>query len=263
MSDKVVLVEENNGILELTINRPKALNALNAEVLSELAEVLNPLVDKRPIAYSGLLLKGAGEKAFVAGADIKAMNEMSPSQGEEFARLGQRVTRLFEELPFPVVAAVNGFALGGGCELAMSADFIYATHSAVFGQPEVNLGLIPGFGGTQRLFRYIGLSRAKEMIYTGKNMKAEEALRVGLVNKLFDSNEDLLAAARKTLSLIASKSRVTIEQCKTVINRTEAMDIERGLDVEAKGFYKVFETEDKKEGVNAFIEKRAAVFKHC
>ena len=262
MSDKVVLVEENNGILELTINRPKALNALNAEVLSELAEVLNPLVDKRPSLF-WTFTKRCWGKAFVAGADIKAMNEMSPSQGEEFARLGQRVTRLFEELPFPVIAAVNGFALGGGCEIAMSADFIYATNSVVFGQPEVNLGLIPGFGGTQRLFRYIGLSRAKEMIYTGKNMKAEEALRVGLVNKLFDSNEDLLAAARKTLSVIASKSRVTIEQCKTVINRTEAMDIERGLDVEAKGFYKVFETEDKKEGVGAFIEKRAAVFKHC
>ena len=228
-----------------------------------MAEILNPLVDKRPIAYSGLLLKGSGDKAFVAGADIKAMNEMTASQGEEFARLGQRVTRLFEELPFPVIAAVNGFALGGGCELAMAADFIYATKTAVFGQPEVNLALIPGFGGTQRLFRYVGLSRAKEMIYTGKNIKADEAHRIGLVNKLFDSNDELLAASRKTLSLIASKSRVTLEQCKTVINRSESLDIEKGLDLEAKGFYNAFNTEDKKEGVNAFIEKRAATFKHC
>ena len=222
MSEKVVLVEENNGILEVTINRPKALNALNAQVLSELSEVLNPLVDQRPIAYSGLLLKGSGEKAFVAGADIKAMNEMTPAQGEEFARLGQKVVGLFEELPFPVIAAVNGFALGGGCEIAMSADFIYCSESAVFGQPEVNLGLIPGFGGTQRLFRYVGLARSKELIYTGKNIKAEEALRIGLVNKVFSDNESLLEGARKTLSVIASKSRVTIDICKKVINRTEA-----------------------------------------
>ena len=263
MSEKVVLVEENNGILEVTINRPKALNALNAEVLSELTSLLEPLVAKKPIPYSGMLLKGSGDKAFVAGADIKAMNEMTPSQGEEFARLGQHVIGLLEKLPFPVIAAVNGFALGGGCEISMAADFIYCTESAVFGQPEVNLGLIPGFGGTQRLFRYVGLARSKELIYTGKNIKSDEALRIGLVNKVFPSNEELIAGARKTLSLIAAKSRVTINICKDLINKTENLDLESGLDLEAKAFYAAFETEDKKEGVSAFVEKRKAEFKHC
>lgn len=210
-----------------------------------------------------MILTGAGEKAFIAGADIKEMDSMTPEEGERFGTLGQEVSLLFERVPVPVIACVNGFALGGGLEMAMSCDFIYATSNAVFGQPEVNLALIPGFGGTQRLMRYVGLGHARELIYTGRNFKAEEAYSLGLLNRRpFSTKDDMIAAAEKTLGLVKGKSAVVVAKCKEVIRNGEGVPLPNGLALEKAAFRFVFETEDKEEGVKAFLEKRPPVFKH-
>lgn len=253
-------VEKKEKTLNLIINRPDKLNALAEKVLLELKEVLTQLKEDKDDQIRTVILTGAGEKAFIAGADIKAMSAMNSDEAYAFAGLGQEVSRLFEELRVPVIACVNGFALGGGCEMAMSCDMIYATETAVFGQPEINLALIPGFGGTQRLVRYVGVARAKELIYTGRNMKAQEALNCGLVQQLFSSKEEMLAAAEKTADKLAQKSPVILAKCKEVIQKGEFMDVNAGLEVERSAFKDVFETEDKTEGLNAFLEKRSAQF---
>lgn len=257
---ETLLVSCEDSLVTLTVNRPQALNALSRVVLSELKEVLTE-IKNADFKYKGVLLTGAGERAFIAGADIKAMQEMDAKSAEEFCKLGQDVSLLFEQLPIPVIACVHGFALGGGCEMAMSCDFIYASAGALFGQPEVNLGLIPGFGGTQRLTRFVGAPKARELIYTARNVKAQEAFEIGLVQRLFATQEEMMKAARETLAIIASKSPLIISKCKEVIGAGEFESIEAGLEIERRGFAWTFETEDMKEGVRAFIEKRAPEFK--
>lgn len=258
---ETLICEVKEEILHLTLNRPDKLNALNEQVLLELKEVLSTLINDKSFSVKGVLFTGAGDKAFIAGADIKGMSQMSAQEAEKFGALGQDVSEMFEALPIPVVACVNGFALGGGCEMAMSCDFIYATESAVFGQPEINLALIPGFGGTQRLTRFVGMARAKELIYTGRNIKAQEAREYGLVQELFANKEEMIAAALKFFSTIKKKSPVIVAQCKDVIQKGEALDIHQGLLIERRGFRAVFETEDKSEGLAAFLEKRQPQFK--
>jgi enoyl-CoA hydratase len=260
MNYETLNVETNNAIMTITVNRPKQLNALSTTVLSELRELLTSVKEQDDWQVKGIILTGEGDKAFIAGADIKGMNDMTVGQGEEFGRLGQDVARLLETVPVPVIACVNGYALGGGCEMAMGCDYIFATENAVFGQPEVNLGLIPGFGGCVRLFRYIGPGRAKELIYTGRNVKIDEAVRIGLVNQSFASKDEMLAAANKSLDLVKTKSPLAVAVCKEVINECDGVTIEDGLEAEVTGFKRVFASEDKKEGVAAFVEKRKPEF---
>lgn len=189
------------------------------------------------------------------------MSKMSSEEAEVFAGLGQEVTLLMEVCPVPVIACVHGFALGGGCEMAMSADFILATHQAVFGQPEINLALIPGFGGTQRLMRYVGLARSRELIYTGRNIKADEAHRLGLVLELYEDKASMLEAAQKYFSQFKQKSPLILSHCKSVIRQGESQTISNGLSIERRAFADIFQTEDKTEGLAAFLEKRRADFK--
>ena len=257
---ETLLVELKNQILYITINRPDKLNALSETVLKEMKELFLTIMRDFNDEFRGILLTGTGDKAFIAGADIKAMQTMSPGDAEAFCELGQEVTCLIEAVSVPVIACVNGFALGGGCEMAMSCDFIYATENAVFGQPEVNLGLIPGFGGTQRLMRYVGLPLSRELIYTGRNVKIEEAQRIGLAQKVFSNKEEMIKAAEETIGMVKSKSPLAVAKCKEVINQGEANPLNIGLKTEANGFKFVFGTEDKKEGVAAFLEKRKPSF---
>lgn len=244
----------------LTINREAKFNALNSQVLMELKEVLTELKDNKE-RLQGLIVTGSGEKAFIAGADIAEMSTMESDEAYDFAELGQEVTLLFEALPYPVIACVNGFALGGGCEMAMACDFIYATNNAVFGQPEVKLGLIPGFGGTQRLAKIIGRNKAKEIIYTGRNVKADEAFSLGLAVKLFASKDEMISAAKQTLSDVAKNSPLAVGLSKFVMNEGNDLSVEEGLSIEAKHFGDIFSSFDMKEGTKAFVEKRAAEFK--
>ena len=260
MKFETLLVEMSEPVAKVTINRPDKLNALSELVLTELKQLLIEFKSKKHPKVLGMILTGSGEKAFIAGADIKAMSEMSPAEGEAFGKLGQEVTELMESLPFPVIACVNGFALGGGCEIAMSCDYIYATQTAVFGQPEVNLGLIPGFGGCVRLMRYVGMARAKELIYTGRNIKAPEAHTLGLVNELFENTYGMMEAATHSLQMVASKSPTAVAQCKQIINAAMGVGTHEGLEMEKAAFRRVFESEDKREGVAAFLEKRKPVF---
>lgn len=253
---KDLLLEVKDEILHLTINRPEKLNALSVPVLNELKTALSA----PPAGIRGIILTGIGDKAFIAGADIAAMEQMNPDQGLIFSKLGQDVTLLLETIPVPVIACVNGFALGGGCEMAMACDFIYATNNAVFGQPEVNIGLIPAFGGTQRLMRYVGLARSRELIYTGRNIKIQEALDIGLVLKSFGNKEELIQGAVHTFDLIKSKSPLVIKKCKEVIRIGADSSLEQGLLAEREGFKWVFGSQDKKEGLKAFLEKRKANF---
>jgi len=243
-------------VLLVTVNRPDKMNALSTTVLSELKDVMHNF----PSDIRGMILTGAGEKAFIAGADIEAMNSMTPDDAEKFSHLGQEVPQLFDHASVPIIACVNGYALGGGCEMAMGCDFIYATDNAHFGQPEVDLGLIPSFGGTQRLMRYVGKGAAREIIYTGKTIKADEALRLGLVVRIFGSKKEMIQAALDTLETIKSKSPLTITKCKEVMSKGSDTTLEAGLDAERAAFKCVFGTEDKKEGVQAFLEKRKPQF---
>ncbi len=208
MRFKTLRIDRSEFILTVTIDRPDKHNALSTVVLTELAELFTKLPGRSEVR--GIVITGAGDRAFVAGADIKDMSAMSVEQGIAFGRLGQEVTELIEALPIPVIACVNGFALGGGCELAMAADFIYATEAAAFGQPEVSLGLIPGFGGCVRLIRLVGPGRAKELIYTGRSVDAAEALRIGLVNRVFATRREMMAAAAESLALIVKRSPVAV-----------------------------------------------------
>lgn len=243
-------VEGQIGII--TINRPKALNALNSAVLDELDQTLDA-VDQEAIRC--LILTGAGEKSFVAGADIGEMSTLTKAEGEAFGKKGNDVFRKLETFPIPVIAAVNGFALGGGCEISMSCDIRICSENAVFGQPEVGLGITPGFGGTQRLARIVGTGKAKEMIYGARNIKAEEAYRIGLVNNVYPA-EELMPAAKKLASTIARNAPIAVRNCKRAINEGIQVDMDQAIVIEEKLFGSCFETCDQKEGMNAFLEKR-------
>ena len=243
-------VEGQIGII--TINRPKALNALNSAVLDELDKTLDA-VDQEAIRC--LILTGAGEKSFVAGADIGEMSTLTKAEGEAFGKKGNDVFRKLETFPIPVIASVNGFALGGGCEISMSCDIRICSENAVFGQPEVGLGITPGFGGTQRLARIVGTGKAKEMIYGARNIKAEEAYRIGLVNNVYPA-EELMPAAKKLASTIARNAPIAVRNCKRAINEGIQVDMDQAIVIEEKLFGSCFETCDQKEGMNAFLEKR-------
>lgn len=249
-------VKESIGVL--TINRPEALNALNSLVLKELSLFLNQLDREKSIRC--LIITGAGEKAFVAGADIKEISDLTPEQAQRFAETGQKIFRRFEVLSIPIIAAVNGFALGGGCELAMACDFIYASQTAKFGLPEVSLGIMPGFGGTQRAARLVGLAWAKELVFSGKHCSADEAMQMGLVNKVFDGPQ-LLEAAMETAKLISSRGPLAISRAKEVINQGFDVTIDEGMELERDAFGELFRSQDQKEGTRAFVEKRKPTFK--
>lgn len=255
---KNILFEKQNSVAVITINRPQALNALNDEVLNELYSVLKQVDDDRNI--KALVLTGAGEKAFVAGADIKVFENMEPRNAVIFAEKGQKIFRFLEVLRVPVIAAVNGFALGGGCELALACDFIIASQKAKFGLPEVTLGLIPGFGGTQRLARYIGLGRARELTYTGRMITADEAFQMGLVNRVVEP-EKLMDTVFEVANQICERAPIAITKVKEAINMGYEMPIDEGLAGERQVFSELFRTQDLKEGVKAFIEKRKANFR--
>lgn len=257
MTYENLLFEQDGTIGILTINRPKSLNALNPTTLREMAACLEAVRQERSIRC--LLITGAGDRAFIAGADISAMVSMSPVEGKVFSALGLSVARTLEELPIPVIAAVNGFALGGGTEMALACDLIIAADKAKFGQPEINLGVIPGFGGTQRLARRIGLPRARELIYSGDMIDAETAFRYGLVNKVLPL-ADLMTEAKALAQKFAAKPPIAIQQAKTAINAGIDMDLENGCRFENEAFALTFATEDKVEGMKAFLEKREAKF---
>jgi len=242
----------------LTINRPQALNALNAEVLKELKIFTDYIKTNTDIR--ALIITGAGDKAFVAGADIKAMQKMTPEEAEEFSVAAQTVFNAIEALPFAVIAAVNGFALGGGCELALACDIILASEKSIFGLPEVTLGLLPCFGGTQRLPRAIGLYKAKEMIFSGEFYTAENCKEFGFVNRVI-APEKLLDEACKLAVTIASRGPVAVAKAKQSLNTGVEIHITEGLKQEAYLFGELFDTEDHNEGIGAFVEKRTPDFK--
>lgn len=244
--------ESKGQIGIITINRPKALNALNSEVLDELKTVVES-IDMKEVRC--LIITGAGEKSFVAGADIAEMSGLSAAEGEAFGKKGNDIFRMIEMLPVPVIAAVNGFALGGGCELSMCCDFRICSENAMFGQPEVGLGITPGFGGTQRLARLVGPGMAKQLIYTAKNIRAEEALRIGLVNAVYPL-EQLIPEAEKLAARIASNAPIAVRACKKAVNEGLEADMDAAIVLEEKLFGSCFGTHDQKEGMSAFLEKR-------
>lgn len=260
-SYKTLLLEQKtNGVWILTINRPESLNALNSTVLSEMGDALRQIGEMSYADARVLIVTGAGEKAFVAGADIKEIHELDAEQALAFAQRGQSIFHEFTLLKIPVIAAVNGFALGGGCELALGCDFIYASENAKFGLPEVSLGLIPGFGGTVRMARAVGQRKARELTYTGGMITAAEAAGYGLVNKVVPQAE-LMNTVMKVVDAMLSKAPAAIGSSKYSINQAWDMDIEEAQKNEARIFAELFGTEDVKEGTGAFIEKRKANFK--
>ena len=247
-----VTYEQDGFVGVVTINRPKALNALNSEVLKEIEATFDAIdLD----ATRAVVLTGAGDKSFVAGADIGEMSTLTKAEGEAFGKTGNDVFRKIETFPIPVIAAVNGFALGGGCEISMSCDIRICSDNAVFGQPEVGLGITPGFGGTQRLARLVGPGMAKQMIYTARNIKADEALRIGLVNAVYTQDE-LMAAAEKMAAGIAKNAPIAVRNCKKAINDGLDADMDEAIVIEEKLFGDCFESYDQKEGMAAFLEKR-------
>lgn len=248
------------GVWTLTLQRPEAMNALNGALLEELDHALNELSKKSFAEAKILILTGAGEKAFVAGADIKELNNLTPDGAMKFARKGQGIFRKLEKLKIPTLAAVNGFALGGGLELALSCDFIYASENAKFGLPEVSLGLIPGFGGTVRLSRVVGLARAKEMIFSGEIITSTQALEIGLVNKVLPLAE-LLPTVLKTAELIKSRGPLAVSMAKCSTQVAWDLDIDQALQKEAEFFADLFSSYDAREGTLAFVEKRKSNFK--
>lgn len=247
-----VLYEQKGAVGIITISREKALNALNSTVLKELDATLDGVnLDE----VRCLILTGAGEKSFVAGADIGEMSSLTKAEGEAFGKIGNDVFRKLETFPIPVIAAINGFALGGGCEIAMSCDIRICADNAVFGQPEVGLGITPGFGGTQRLPRIVGVGMAKQMIYAGRNIKADEALRIGLVNSVY-TMEELMPNAEKLAQTIAKNAPIAVRNCKEAINKGLDVDMDQAIVIEEKLFGDCFESYDQKEGMTAFLEKR-------
>ncbi|MET3036573.1 enoyl-CoA hydratase-related protein [Chryseobacterium sp. NRRL B-14859] len=258
MNFETLLYQQNNHIGILTINRPQALNALNEQVLKELNLFADSIRSDQDIRV--LIITGAGEKAFVAGADIKAMQEMTPEEAEGFSIMAQTAFNAIEKLPFAVIAAVNGFALGGGCELALSCDIILASEKARFGLPEVTLGLLPCFGGTQRLPRAVGLYKAREMVFSGEFYSAESCKDSGFVNRVI-APEELLNEAQKLAETIAARGPVAVAKAKQSLNTGVELHITEGLKQEAALFGELFTTADHHEGIGAFIEKREPHFK--
>ncbi len=254
----------DDGVLTATINRPEALNALNEQVVQDLGSLLDDLfavrADHDSPAVSGLILTGAGERAFVAGADIREMSRFTPDQAHRHSSAMHRITLRLGELPIPVIAAVNGYALGGGCELAMACDFIYASRNASFGQPEVGLGLVAGFGGTVRLQQFVGPARARELLFTGSRISAEDAQRYGLVSEVFDSVEDLLSGARSTLELISRQSASAVALTKAVMSAATGRSLSEALALEAEAFREAFTTPDSEEGTRAFLARETPDF---
>ena len=273
-----ILYEVNGAVGTITINREKALNALNSQVLDELNATLDA-VDLDTVRC--LILTGAGEKSFVAGSDIGEMSTLSKAEGEAFGKKGNDVFRKLETFPIPVIAAVNGFALGGGCEISMSCDIRICSDNAVFGQPEVGLGITPGFGGTQRLARLVSPGMAKQLIYTARNIKAAEAYRIGLVNQVVSAEvneagevvvsakDALMAAANKMAAGIAMQAPIAVRNCKKAINEGLQVDMDQAIVIEEKLFGDCFETEDQRAGMANFLEKdkekklKVVPFKNC
>ena len=273
-----ILYEVDGAVATITINREKALNALNSQVLDELDETLNN-VDLKTVRC--LILTGAGEKSFVAGADIGEMSTLSKAEGEAFGKKGNDVFRKLETFPIPVIAAVNGFALGGGCEISMSCDIRICSDNAVFGQPEVGLGITPGFGGTQRLARLVSPGMAKQLIYTARNIKAAEAYRIGLVNQVISAEvneagevtvsakDALMAAAKKMAAGIAMQAPIAVRNCKKAINDGLQVGMDEAIVIEEKLFGDCFDTEDQRAGMGNFLEKdkekklKVVPFKNC
>jgi enoyl-CoA hydratase len=252
-----ILFQVDEGIATISFNRPKALNALNQALLAELSQALDAVAAQEDIRV--LILTGAGEKSFVAGADITELATFTPLQAKIFSRAGHSVIAKLQELPIAVIAAVNGFALGGGSEIALACDFIYAAENARFGLPEISLGLIPGFGGTQRLPRLIGANRAKELIFTGKMISANEAAQIGLVNKVVAPGA-LMEEVLKTARDIAAKGRVALREAKQAVNRGLDTDLTTGCSLETDAFALTLASPDAREGTAAFLEKRKPLF---
>ncbi len=253
------VIFEKGQVATLTINRAPALNALNRSVLEQIAHVLREVRHDPSIRV--LIVTGAGDRAFVAGADIAAMSKMSAVEGLEFSRLGHRVMQTVEDLPIPTIAAVNGFALGGGCELALACDLVIASEKARFGQPEINLALIPGFGGTQRLPHRIGQAKARELIMTGDMLDAKSALTLGLANQMV-APDQLMDAAKGLAAKLVSKSAVALRQAKAALRASFTMEEDAGLRFEQEAFGVTFASEDRVEGTTAFVEKRQPNWRH-
>jgi enoyl-CoA hydratase len=252
----LIRVEREDAVAVVTVDRQDAMNALDVATLTELRDRLRELADDESVRV--VILTGAGEKAFIAGADIKHMSALDVGAAKEWGALGHEAGRLLETMPKPTIAAVNGFALGGGCELALACDIRYAATTAKLGQPEVNLGIIPGWGGTQRLARVCGLGIAKELIFTGRLVAAEEAVRIGLVN---DVHDPVLDRAREIATLLAEKSPIALRVMKELANRALGGDHEDNLAAESELFGELFSSADAKEGLTAFVEKRDPVFR--
>ena len=246
-----VNVDLQGAVAVLTIDRPKALNALNPEVLADLKAAFEGL-DQNTVRC--VVLTGAGDKSFVAGADIGSMSTMTRAEGEAFGKLGNDIFLMIENFPLPVIAAVNGFALGGGCELAMSCDIRVCSDNAMFGQPEAGLGITPGFGGTQRLPRIVGLGMAKQLLYTARNIDAGEALRIGLVNAVVPQAE-LMDTALKMASTIAKNAPIAVRACKQAVNEGMQVSIDKAVEIEEKLFGGCFETHDQVEGMACFLSR--------
>lgn len=257
MDYQTIIFEVKGKVAVIKFNRPKALNAINTDMLTELRDALDKIENNPSIRV--LVLTGEGEKAFVAGADITHLATLSPIGGRDFSRRGQDIFFRLESLSIPVIACVNGFALGGGTEIAMSCDFIYASEKAKFGQPEVNLGLMPGFGGTQRLPRLIGKARAKELCMKGDMINAQEAKEFGLVNKVFPPDK-VWEETMKTAEALASKGRVSLKEIKDSIERGSDVDLRDGCYMESDGFGLCITSPDAEEGMSAFMEKRDPKF---
>ena len=250
---KYLTFEATEQVAVISVNNPRSLNALNTKTLEELHHCLVELENSRHISV--VILTGAGTKAFVAGADISEMIHATAEEGQAMAALADEVFCRLEQLPQVTIAAVNGYALGGGCELAMSCDIRYCSDNAVFGQPEVGLGITPGFGGTQRLVRVVGTGKAKEMVFTGQNIKADEAYRIGLVNGVYP-REELMPAVMKLAQKIASNAPIAVRNSKRAVTDGFLSDLDHAIAIEEQYFSECFETEDQREGMKAFLEKR-------
>jgi enoyl-CoA hydratase len=250
-----ILMEREGPVATITVNRPKSLNALNSATLRELTQAVRETVE----SCRALILTGAGDRAFVAGADIAEMAPMTPWSAREFSELGHVVTALLEDIPVATIAAVNGYALGGGLELAVACDMIYASENARFGLPEVTLGVTPGFGGTQRLVRLVGKLRAKEIIFTGDMVDAKQAEKIGLVNAVFPRDQ-LLAHCRQVAAKIATRGPLAVARAKRLVERGYDMPLRAANRQEAETFALLFDTQDRAEGMRAFLEKRPAKF---
>ena len=255
--DFVKVERGDDGITVLTIDRQEKLNSLNPQVVEEIRQALLNLEDEPPRV---MIVTGAGEKAFVAGADIAAMNEMSALEAKRFSELSQAAMKLLDRSLIPTIAAVNGFALGGGCEIALACDIRIAAENALFGFPEVTLGILPGMGGTQRLPRLVGPGIAKELIFSGRRIKAEEARMLNLVNRVVPEGE-AFKAAKELAEEIAANGPVAVRHAKAAMNKAQDVDLTTGLEYEADQFALLFATEDAREGMGAFVERREAEFK--